>query len=70
MECHIRPATSRDAVAISRVVIAALRESNSQGYPPDVIAQVEQSLTIRMWKRRISTETPCRFSEWPGCEND
>ncbi|EPQ5236426.1 GNAT family N-acetyltransferase, partial [Pseudomonas aeruginosa] len=36
MECHVRPATSRDAAAISCVVIAALRESNSQDYPPDV----------------------------------
>ncbi|EPJ5906765.1 GNAT family N-acetyltransferase, partial [Pseudomonas aeruginosa] len=45
MECHVRPATSRDAAAISRVVIAALRESNSQDYPPDVIAQVEQSFS-------------------------
>ena len=35
----LRPATSRDAAAISRVVLAALRESNSQDYPPDVIAK-------------------------------
>lgn len=42
MKCHVRPATSKDAAAISRVVLAALRESNSQDYPPDVIAQVEQ----------------------------
>lgn len=27
MACHIRPATSREAAAISRVVLAALRES-------------------------------------------
>ena len=58
MECHVRPATSRDAVAISRVVIAALRESNSQDYPPDVIAQVEQSfspeaITTRLTKRKV-----------------
>ncbi|MFK0034696.1 GNAT family N-acetyltransferase [Pseudomonas monteilii] len=45
MECHVRPATAKDAAAISRVVIAALRESNSQDYPPDVIAQVEQSFS-------------------------
>jgi len=43
MECHIRPATSKDAAAISRVVLAALRESNSKDYPPDVITQVERS---------------------------
>ncbi|WP_122317684.1 GNAT family N-acetyltransferase [Pseudomonas cichorii] len=58
MECHVRPATSRDAAAISRVVIAALRESNSQDYPPDVIAQVEQSfspeaITTQFTKRRV-----------------
>ncbi|MDP9522117.1 GNAT family N-acetyltransferase [Pseudomonas putida] len=58
MECHVRPATSRDAVAISRVVIAALRESNSQDYPPNVIAQVEQSfspeaITTQLTKRMV-----------------
>ncbi|MFI7837065.1 GNAT family N-acetyltransferase [Pseudomonas asiatica] len=58
MEYHVRPATSRDAVAISRVVIAALRESNSRDYPPDVIDQVEQSfspeaITIQLMKRKV-----------------
>ncbi|MFG0408085.1 MULTISPECIES: GNAT family N-acetyltransferase [unclassified Pseudomonas] len=58
MECHVRPATSRDAAAISHVVLAALRESNSQDYPPDVIAQVEQSfspesITTQLAKRRV-----------------
>jgi GNAT superfamily N-acetyltransferase len=43
MECQVRPATGGDTAAISRVVIAALRESNSQDYSPDVIAQVERS---------------------------
>ncbi|WP_323613613.1 GNAT family N-acetyltransferase [Pseudomonas putida] len=58
MECHVRPATSRDAAAISRVVLAALRESNSQDYPPDVIAKVEQSfspevITTQLAKRSV-----------------
>ncbi|WP_201192621.1 GNAT family N-acetyltransferase [Pseudomonas fluorescens] len=58
MECHVRPVTSRDAVAISLVVIAALHESNSQDYPPDVIAQVEQSfspeaITTQLTKRKV-----------------
>ena len=58
MECHVRPATSRDAAAISHVVLTALRESNSQDYPPDVIAQVEQSfsaeaITTQLAKRRV-----------------
>ncbi|SEI17428.1 GNAT family N-acetyltransferase [Pseudomonas fuscovaginae UPB0736] len=58
MECHVRPATSKDATSISRVVIAALRESNSQDYPPDIIAQVERSfapevVTAQLAKRRV-----------------
>jgi len=40
---QVRPATSEDTAAISRVVIAALRESNSQNYSADIIAQVERS---------------------------
>nr|WP_225778768.1 GNAT family N-acetyltransferase [Pseudomonas sp. Marseille-Q3773] len=48
MEYHIRPATSKDAAAISRVALAALRESNSQDYPPDVIAQVERSFSLEV----------------------
>lgn len=43
MRCQIRPATVEDTASISRVVIAALRSSNSQDYPPEVIAEVEQS---------------------------
>lgn len=58
MECHVRLATSKDAAAISRVVLAALRASNSQDYSPDVIAQVEQSfspevVTAQLAKRRV-----------------
>ncbi|MDO7908940.1 GNAT family N-acetyltransferase [Pseudomonas sp. 22-AL-CL-001] len=58
MVCHIRPATSSDATAISRVVLAALRESNSKDYPPGVIAQVEQSfspeaITLHLAKRKV-----------------
>jgi len=41
----IRLATTDDAAAISRIVIAALRKSNAQDYPPEVIAQVEKSFT-------------------------
>jgi GNAT superfamily N-acetyltransferase len=43
MDVMIRPATRQDTAAISRVVITALRESNSQDYSPDVIARVERS---------------------------
>lgn len=45
MDCMIRLATKDDAPAISRIVIATLRESNAQDYPPEVIAQVEKSFT-------------------------
>lgn len=45
MDCMIRLATKDDATAISSIVIAALRESNAQDYPPEVIAQVEKSFT-------------------------
>lgn len=58
MECQVRPATSEDSVAISRVVIAALRESNSRDYSPDVIAQVERSfapeaVSAQLAKRKV-----------------
>ena len=43
MDCQIRSATLDDSTAISRVVIAALRGTNSQDYSPDIIAQVERS---------------------------
>ncbi|MEE4690456.1 GNAT family N-acetyltransferase [Pseudomonas alliivorans] len=43
MQCQIRPATVEDTAVISRLVIAALRNSNAQDYPPEVIAEVEQS---------------------------
>ncbi|KQQ54531.1 acetyltransferase [Pseudomonas sp. Leaf127] len=45
MACQVRPATGEDTAAISRVVIAALHESNSQDYAPDVIARVERSFS-------------------------
>ncbi|MDU7558037.1 MULTISPECIES: GNAT family N-acetyltransferase [unclassified Pseudomonas] len=43
MDCQIRSATLDDSAAISRVVIAALRGTNSQDYSPEIIAQVERS---------------------------
>lgn len=43
MQYLIRRATPGDAQAISKVVIAALRESNARDYSPEVIAQVEQN---------------------------
>ncbi|MHA6195044.1 N-acetyltransferase family protein [Pseudomonas wadenswilerensis] len=45
MKCRVRLAKSEDAAAISRVVIAALRESNTLDYPAEVIAQVEPNFS-------------------------
>ncbi|TDV58142.1 GNAT family acetyltransferase [Pseudomonas graminis] len=41
----IRKATDKDANAISHVIVATLRESNSQDYSAAVIAQVELSFS-------------------------
>ena len=43
MECEVRVASEDDAVDISRVIIAALRETNARDYPESVIERVEQS---------------------------
>ncbi|RMO90196.1 GCN5-related N-acetyltransferase [Pseudomonas syringae pv. philadelphi] len=45
MTIHIRPATSSDTTAISRLILSALRTSNAIDYPASVIARVEQSFT-------------------------
>lgn len=42
MNSQVRRARAEDATAISQVVIAALRRSNAQDYPPAVIDQVVQ----------------------------
>jgi hypothetical protein len=54
MECHVRHATSKEAAEISRVVIAALRESNSQDYPPEIIAQVERSFAHEVVTQQLA----------------
>jgi GNAT superfamily N-acetyltransferase len=41
----IRRATDKDADAVSRVIIATLRETNARDYTPDIIARVEQSFS-------------------------
>ena len=43
MNVLVRAARAEDAAAISKVIIAALRESNALDYPPEVIAQVVQN---------------------------
>ncbi|ALA19089.1 MULTISPECIES: GNAT family N-acetyltransferase [Chelatococcus] len=45
MHYLIRAAQPHDAEGISRVILAALRETNSKDYPEEVIARVEQSFS-------------------------
>ncbi|WLH38047.1 GNAT family N-acetyltransferase [Pseudomonas sp. FP2196] len=45
MDPLIRAATHDDASAISRVVVAALHESNAQDYSPAIIEQVAQGFS-------------------------
>lgn len=45
MDCVIRPASSSDAEGISRIIIAALRDTNAKDYSEAVIARVEQSFS-------------------------
>ncbi len=42
MECRIRPASDGDAGAISKVIVAALRQTNAKDYAPEIIARLEK----------------------------
>lgn len=58
MKCQIRLAENQDADAISRVITAALRQTNARDYPAEVIARVEQNFTAQailslMLKREV-----------------
>jgi predicted N-acetyltransferase YhbS len=44
-EWTIRPATSNDAAAISRLVAQAVQRSNPKNYPPEIVAEVVRDLT-------------------------
>ncbi|PVZ15356.1 MULTISPECIES: GNAT family N-acetyltransferase [unclassified Pseudomonas] len=57
MKLEIRRALPEDAAPISRIVIAALRRSNSADYPAEVIAQVERNFTPQAVGQRLSTRT-------------
>src|SRR5262245_60606975 len=46
MKCAIRAASEEDAAEISRVILAALRETNARDYPSGVIERVEQSFGL------------------------
>lgn len=54
MKRVIREATDEDATAISHVIVAALRESNSQDYSAAVIAQVEMSFSPQAIRRFLT----------------
>ncbi|MDX8501375.1 GNAT family N-acetyltransferase [Mesorhizobium sp. VK4C] len=41
----VRRASDDEADAVSRVIVAALRETNARDYAPDIIARVEQSFS-------------------------
>lgn len=45
MDCLIRRARPEDAEGISRVIIAALRETNAKDYSAAIIARVEESFS-------------------------
>ena len=45
MNCLIRNATNADALAISRIIIGTLRESNALDYSSAIIDQVESSFS-------------------------
>jgi N-acetylglutamate synthase-like GNAT family acetyltransferase len=44
-ELLIRPAVRHDAEAISRVIVRALRETNTQDYPSEIIASVASNFS-------------------------
>lgn len=45
MEYRIRRAMQEDVIAISQVIIAALRQSNAQDYTPAIISEVEKNFS-------------------------
>jgi GNAT superfamily N-acetyltransferase len=51
---EIRPATTADAEAISRVAIRALRGTNARDYTPDVIERLAASFTPERFSARIA----------------
>ncbi|MES0195032.1 hypothetical protein [Mesorhizobium sp. M0011] len=59
LELTIRRANDDDAEAVSRVILAALRQTNAKDYSQDIIARVEQSFSpsavlALLRKRRVS----------------
>jgi N-acetylglutamate synthase-like GNAT family acetyltransferase len=57
MTCTVRPARTDDADEISRVIVRALRESNSKDYAPEIIARVERSFEPGAIRTLIDSRT-------------
>jgi len=57
MACEIRLASEADAEAISRVILAALRESNAKDYSPDIIARVAESFSPAGVRKFLGSRT-------------
>ena len=47
MACEIRVAQGEDSGDVSRVIIAALRSTNSQDYSPGIVERVEKKFQSR-----------------------
>jgi hypothetical protein len=52
---EIRAAAPADADAISRTIIRALRQTNAQDYPPQVIAAVAENFSPEHVRTQIAT---------------
>jgi N-acetylglutamate synthase-like GNAT family acetyltransferase len=57
MTCTVRPARTSDAEDISRVIVRALRETNSKDYSPEIIARVERSFEPGAIRTLIDSRT-------------
>ncbi|WP_245460031.1 hypothetical protein [Mesorhizobium sp. M1B.F.Ca.ET.045.04.1.1] len=59
LELTVRRASDDEADAVSRVIVAALRETNARDYAPDIIARVEQSFSpsamLQFFRKRQSS---------------
>lgn len=57
MVCQIRLAREGDAEAISRVIVAALRQTNARDYSPDIIDRVAENFSPAAVLRLLGSRT-------------
>ncbi|KAA0076998.1 GNAT family N-acetyltransferase [Tardiphaga sp. P9-11] len=57
MNCEVRHSKPSDASDISKVIISALRETNSRDYSPEIIASVEESFAPEKVEALIAKRT-------------